>query len=1074
MNNDSVILRGSFLSERRKSGSFSSESNAIVARNELIEELSSVLNDASNFSNSKIKEVGRQLGCFPDEKENNWYMFFNDLSGLEERRKNAAFVFGVDITGELTSVPFGRVFTSIISLLDQRYLGVIGSRFSDSVSRQIGYYISAQLAELSCFSLYTMMAERLECEISQLEAEENATVYNTFCEEIVDESWQSVVIRFPVLARLIYEKCINICNHFTTFVQRLKDDWEEINKYFGLGLTHDNKDNGILPIQKLVLGLSDPHNGGNSVIRLVFSNDKKIIYKPKPIDNESWYYNDFIDLCKSKGVFLPKLIVLSKQQYGWVDNITPSGIRQDNRGLDSNVAIGQIAAVSWLLGATDLHCENVIIDGDSIYLIDLETLFFTPTFAIVHEEVDNDTGNDLRNYGISVVETGLFHEAASEDISDLDPAGLFNEEVLESFPMPQFNVGVKGEILFGKNDNNNDGNSILGARFDIRSLDANEVSKSFKRTVEVLTADLELETLILSAPNLRIRFIARPTSFYYRIWFRLLQPKFLTDGALFSIELYKLFQDCLNLPDGAAAYLGATIQSEVLQIQRGDVPIFWVNFTEQSLMSNDGLVQKNYFHNKPINESLLKLRKVDGYLIEQNAKLLEASITVACEIKGNHDSKSDTIPNVTEPKHSLDDSIMFMVNELTTIIVKNAITASNKHSNWVSYYGAVDGSRLYPDASDQSYYGGYLGILCFICNAEVQLERHGWDTSLVSKFLKSEKVRLVRYVNQNGNKPIFLPSGAELGIGGAGGILLAAARMPNEHREMLAPLVDWLFDEGFNDILSSIEKDKNFDVINGCPGLLLGLSAYFGCHEKSSLVPHFDKMVNLTKSIYAKILLVAEQRQVGCAPWMLKNSPEQLVGFSHGGFGYAAALHSGLDILRHVEANSLNLDLCTRVKQQVHLTLECCNSYRINGDGLWQDNRWNVEGQINDSWCHGSTGIGFAYLRLKEDYSNSNDILKFIVRTVDQSLNSKYDCYCCGEAGKIDFLMEYNKQSNTQVFDVTERLENIFRNWRENGKYSGIWGATKGEFFPGLFQGSCGIAYVGMKYINPALSPLGM
>ena len=76
-------------------------------------------------------------------------------------------------------------------------------------------------------------------------------------------------------------------------------------------------------------GLSDPHDGGRTVISVEFSSGLKLIYKPRSLGVESAYF-DFVAWINRFDALLPFriLTILDRGDYGWVEYVEHRIMRQ--------------------------------------------------------------------------------------------------------------------------------------------------------------------------------------------------------------------------------------------------------------------------------------------------------------------------------------------------------------------------------------------------------------------------------------------------------------------------------------------------------------------------------------------------------------------------------------------------------------------------------------------------------------------------------------------------------------------------------------------------------------------------
>jgi len=112
-------------------------------------------------------------------------------------------------------------------------------------------------------------------------------------------------------------------------------------------------------------GLGDSHAGGRAVHRLIFSSGQRIIYKPRPVALERGVFI-FIQWLNKAGSTpdLMAALPLDRHTYGWVSHIDAAPCLNEAAVRRFFLRQGSNLALAYLLGATDLHYENVIAAGE--------------------------------------------------------------------------------------------------------------------------------------------------------------------------------------------------------------------------------------------------------------------------------------------------------------------------------------------------------------------------------------------------------------------------------------------------------------------------------------------------------------------------------------------------------------------------------------------------------------------------------------------------------------------------------------------------------------------------------------
>ncbi|HMG04712.1 MAG TPA: type 2 lanthipeptide synthetase LanM [Chthoniobacterales bacterium] len=178
----------------------------------------------------------------------------------------------------------------------------------------------------------------------------------------------SLFKRFPVLARLWSQLIIQWRDQANELLIRLRADRTALSRALLGGQVTG-------PIVDLHCGLSDPHNGGRTVMLLRFAAGSAI-YKPRSGDSE-WEWFSFLKEINARS-FQPQLKVarvLRRKRYSWMEWIEPSSCKNKSEARRFYRRMGGIIGAAYLLKATDCHRDNVIASGEHPVLIDAEGLY---------------------------------------------------------------------------------------------------------------------------------------------------------------------------------------------------------------------------------------------------------------------------------------------------------------------------------------------------------------------------------------------------------------------------------------------------------------------------------------------------------------------------------------------------------------------------------------------------------------------------------------------------------------------------------------------------------------------------
>ena len=334
------------------------------------------------------------------------------------------------------------------------------------------------------------------------------------------------------------------------FLLRLAQDREEIEKIFLGGRSCG-------PVAAIASGLSDRHHHGRSVAAVTFESGVKLIYKPRDVRIEEWYFRFLHWL--AAGALLPfkPLTVIEKDGYGWIEFAEHRVCRSKSELSNYYRNAGALLCTLYVLRARDCHFQNVVASGAYPVLVDAERLF--------HPRASTDP-----DYS-SVADTGLipdWRRGPEGRLYDVSGLGCIAPRTTP-FRIPvwtaqgvQFAPGVltpRVNVPFGPQAE------------DTPRLYAGEIAHGFSWTYGFLMEHREeLLVQISDAAKEPIRYVIRDTAEYYVALNRF--PR----GAMLS----KL--------TGPRAVFEPLRGAEMLSLRELDIPRFVLAASDRSLCEVEG------------------------------------------------------------------------------------------------------------------------------------------------------------------------------------------------------------------------------------------------------------------------------------------------------------------------------------------------------------------------------------------------------------------------------------------------------------------------------------------------------
>lgn len=175
---------------------------------------------------------------------------------------------------------------------------------------------------------------------------------------VINMDWFDYLFsQYPVLARLLFEKLINWVSNMKILFERLQNDLLSIERTF--------KVEGIPAVLKM--GLSDSHNGGQSVAFFEWKDGTTVVYKP----HSSLSGKEWMQFLKNCGIKTYEFKILERGKYSYTEFV-----QYDGNGNPSEfyTHAGELLAACVITGATDMHYENLIAKGNIPVVVDTETV----------------------------------------------------------------------------------------------------------------------------------------------------------------------------------------------------------------------------------------------------------------------------------------------------------------------------------------------------------------------------------------------------------------------------------------------------------------------------------------------------------------------------------------------------------------------------------------------------------------------------------------------------------------------------------------------------------------------------
>jgi type 2 lantibiotic biosynthesis protein LanM len=850
--------------------------------------------------------------------------------------------------------------------------------------------------------------------------------------------------RHPVLARHVATAVAGFVGASCSFFAHFAEDWRLALERLGVGVPPG-------PLVEVRPGAGDTHRGGRTVIQLRFESGLRIVYKPRSGEVDEAFV---ALLAWLEGRGAPDLAVArAPRSYSRGERSWSAFVERTDAA--DRAAVGRFyqrqgahLALFYVLGAADMHADNMIASGEHPVLIDLEALF-TPRIPLRPELEDT---NPAAESVLASVLGALFlplrldgtAEAPGFDVSALgNRAGQMESRespVMKGVGTDEMRIEYDRAEL----DPMTSRPKLAGEELDAAEWVA-DICKGFTETWGVLARHRdELVSDVL--PRFRdasVRLIPRATRIYGKVLTTSFHPSFLDDG----LERERVF-DRLWLAVRYEPLLARLIPSEREDLHGGDVPFFAMRPASGDVTDSRGRVIEHAFAEAAFEQAVRRARSNDDDEMHRQLWLVRASFA--------------TIPTGEGQKHWVPSNATLEPALVTReALIERALSIGERIEELASWrdgrvgWLAIGLQRerdwsVLPTQTD--LYNGTPGIALFLAMlGAVTGEAHWTDIAraAVMTALPRLDVQLTSEV------PLAIGA-----IGEIGGMLFTLAHLGALTRDAS------LFEAAHRLVARMprhVEASKDNDVAEGHAGCIFALLALHAASPSNDALRMAERC---GQTLRAR----AVARGAGVAWPSTVPSAEPLAGFSHGASGIALAL--------------LRLAAATGDATHRDLAKGAFAYERALFDGRvdnWPDLRAiavpdgasasAVERTFTTQWCHGSPGIGLARLAAREllDDARLEDEARAAVRSTLRAGFGLNHSLCHGDFGNLELLFaarDLDGAASASAF--TERLGRACASLDRQGPLPGV---PLGIETAGLFVGLAGIGWQLLRFAEPARVP---
>lgn len=823
--------------------------------------------------------------------------------------------------------------------------------------------------------------------------------YQYFLKELQENNCKKLFSKWPELGWLVKNRLDNTIFALAEFFERLKTDKFEIEQEFGIT---------IKEICYVSIGEGDTHSHGKTVFILHCNDNVNVVYKPHSLYNDVLYsqVQHWFNMQSEQKRKLVHPKVITRDDYGWQEYVSFKECDSDADIDKYMYRLGSILFVSYLLGCTDLHVENIIAHGEYPVVIDTETMFFN---AYSFQGMLMEKANGWEKMLSSSVFSSLllpFDLVAKKKLDYVDISGILGGAITTNSKKIKTQVVInKGtdDIRFSEQEiEPNVGNTHNIPMYRGEKVNAGDYTEhlicGFSNAYMLLLnkkSDFLSFVASMDFSKGRFRQIFRNTNLYVRYLLSTYHPFYLSS----SQERKNVYEHLKGKKGYTSKMHEEFVQLEIEQLMQDDVPCFYALYNSKAVFSAYGEKIQD-FYSRTIEEHFLE-RIENLNHIDQYRQIYFIKCALATDSYSSHEFLE--LPKNICAFEKTEDNIQCIIKWIYDLREEYFRVPSKMNELWQYYCISQNSESRRLEVEPPDLYAGIGSTLFYI-----QLHRmYGQDDAQVAQMLVNELGNLFGSTVTN-----FSSTLTNVGLfTGAGSIVYLnyyAYKVYGDPRYL----------ERMNRVCEEIiERIDGFecsaDIVSGYAGLIVfSLNAWI---KDKSLNRLFELAVCCGEKLY----------KIHCE----KGIPLQS-GLAHGYAGVSLAFIMLGTITEKQTLYALGTDL---IAQERQLYCPATDTWTICGEAI----------DMN-AWCYGAAGILVART-IALDYVSPADRLwieadiQACLKRMLKDLNKPddLDILCHGLVGNLDILLWYARKKHD--YELNDVVTSVTANLVDRIKHHGVY-----------------------------------
>jgi len=944
-------------------------------------------------------------------------------------------------------IPFEHALACFVEEASERLfkkVGVASHRISEAAAIDLQRHL---LSTLSWIGEKTLLVEFIAWKAipgQELPTDSERKAYSSFIQHLWNGGLSGLFEVYPVLARFLARAAEQWVSFVADFLRDLHEDAGLLSETFHAGQP-------LGQILRIKTGMSDPHNGGRTVLEVQFGRELSLFYKPRSCKPE-FEYNCLLRWLNENCELPLKLrtyTVLERSSHAWTEKIYVRPCANGEPARRYFERAGMMAAVLYALEAVDCTMDNIIADGEDPVLIDTE--------ALLQPRPRGDESDPWK--ALSGASKALFYDSILRlyilprwiprpdgGKSDLSGLGLGPEnrgggkrKVWKHINTDEMSLAwEKGQS--GVDEVAQQSESVNASDY------VSEIIAGFEAMYQQLAGKCQQlwsnDGPLLAMKSFATRIVVRNTYIYYGLLERCLTPQYLKNGMDASIcvdVLTHLFADSEDKP--RAWPMIAEEQAALLDI---NIPRFVSPVETDALRIGDCCIP-NYFNEPGLSLFEKRFRQLSESDLDLQKRYIRCSFGAMVETQG-----SAANPSATSGVGETTDTDAFLAKALSIAetIHSHAICAADGTASWITQAYDPDCQFWQVQPVGLFLYDGICGIALFLAALErITGERRHRE-------LIDGALNVVQRISSRAMQYHLERRSVGAGLG------TASVAYSLAHIGLL------LEDEALLETSTKLTKlitrdhvfaDRRLDLLGGTAGCLLVLHSLYRLNPKPWIL-------DLSVDCGEHLLASRSASSTGLMTWRTVQG-QPLAGFSHGAAGIALAL-----------SRLYELTSDERYRHAVQQAVEYENSLFSEEAQNWPNllaPAGNGSFAFWNSWCHGAPGIGLARLGSRsclDPDAYNRDLAVALEKAGDQQLTN-VDGLCCGNLGRIELLIEASSHlGRPELLSHARQIgSSVLHRADSNGRF--MVGIPNGIYVPSLHQGMAGVGYQFLRLAKPDQVP---